>query len=323
MATLKEIAQKAGVSLSTVSRVLNDDPSISVKEQTRQAIFEIAAQLQYKSVRSRKGHQPASYHFDVSFYYPAEAEINDPYYLAIRYGIEHQCSKLNVRLNRYYGADKQALSGDADGVIMVGAHPERYCEKFRQSGRAVVCVDFKSTDFDCVFTDLSEISRNIIDHFISQKYTRIGFIGGKDDEQLLDEREATCLDYGQKRGVVSPEDIYRGNFSSASGYLLTMQMLASGDYPRALFAASDSIAIGVLRALHEHQIRIPEDVSVLSINDIPTAQFTFPQLSTYRIESELMGVQAVNMLLDQVRNERQIPISMLLPATLKLRATTA
>ncbi len=66
-------------------------------------------------------------------------------------------------------------------------------------------------------------------------------------------------------------------------------MLAQAEFPRALFVASDSIAIGVLRAIHERGLAIPEDISLISVNDIPTARFTFPPLSTVRIHSEMMG----------------------------------
>ncbi|MCV5779001.1 substrate-binding domain-containing protein, partial [Escherichia coli] len=80
-------------------------------------------------------------------------------------------------------------------------------------------------------------------------------------------------------GVVQESDLYRGDFSSASGYQLAKEMLA-GDWPKALFVASDSIAIGVLRAIHEKGLAIPQQIELISVNDIPTAKFTFPPLST-------------------------------------------
>lgn len=94
--------------------------------------------------------------------------------------------------------------------------------------------------------------------------------------------------------MVREEDIWRGGFSSSSGYELAKQMLAREDYPKALFVASDSIAIGVLRAIHERGLNIPQDISLISVNDIPTARFTFPPLSTVRIHSEMMGSQGVS-----------------------------
>ncbi|EBR0130314.1 transcriptional regulator EbgR, partial [Salmonella enterica subsp. enterica serovar Ajiobo] len=135
-------------------------------------------------------------------------------------------------------------------------------------------------------------------------------------------REVAFTEYGSLRGVVRGEDIYRGDFSSASGYALAKQMLAGESYPKALFVASDSIAIGVLRALHEQHIAIPEDIALISVNDIPTAKFTIPSLSTVRIHSEVMGSQGVNLLFERLRDERQEPLQVFAASRLILRGTT-
>ncbi len=84
-----------------------------------------------------------------------------------------------------------------------------------------------------------------------------------------DIREVAFAEYGRLKQVVREEDIWRGGFSSSSGYELAKQMLAREDYPKALFVASDSIAIGVLRAIHERGLNIPQDISLISVNDIP------------------------------------------------------
>lgn len=323
MATLKEIAQQARVSLSTVSRVLNDDPSISVKAETRHAIFEIAEKLQYRTTRSRKEKPSSSYQFLARFGYPESVEINDPYYLSIRYGIEVQCKKLNIQLTRQYSVFNQAVPEGMDGIIFVGLRPEN--DAFQRLGskqqRPLVCVDYHHDEYDCVYTDLSRICQRAIDYFVEQGHRRIGFIGGQDAGKTIDVRETAFLEYGQSREVVDLKDIYRGDFSSASGYRLANEML-QGDHPQAFLVASDSIAIGVLRALHENNTRIPEDIALISINDIPTARFTFPPLSTFRLESELMGIQAVNLLADQIRDERRIALCMTIPVTLLHRGTT-
>ncbi len=87
-------------------------------------------------------------------------------------------------------------------------------------------------------------------------------------------------------------------------------MLAREDYPKALFVASDSIAIGVLRAIHERGLNIPQDISLISVNDIPTARFTFPPLSTVRIHSEMMGSQGVNRCMKSPRWSRAAAVGL-------------
>ena len=78
----------------------------------------------------------------------------------------------------------------------------------------------------------------------------------------------------------------------------------------------------VLRALHEHGIQVPGQIALISVNDIPTARFIFPALSTVRIPSETMGAQAVNLLAERLRDERAVPLSIFVPSSLQLRDTT-
>ncbi|NMU75681.1 substrate-binding domain-containing protein, partial [Vibrio parahaemolyticus] len=103
---------------------------------------------------------------------------------------------------------------------------------------------------------------------------------------------------------------------------LAKEMLAKGDFPKAVFIDSDSIAIGIVRAIHEFGLKIPEDITLISMNDIPTARFTFPPLSTIRIHSELMGTQGVNLLVEKYRDGRLLPLHVYVQTELKLRGTT-
>lgn len=130
------------------------------------------------------------------------------------------------------------------------------------------------------------------------------------------------LDYGYLKGVVAEHDIHYCACSSLSGYNLAKEMLAKGDFPKAVFIDSDSIAIGIVRAIHEFGLKIPEDITLISMNDIPTARFTFPPLSTIRIHSELMGTQGVNLLVEKYRDGRLLPLHVYVQTELKLRGTT-
>ncbi len=226
------------------------------------------------------------------------------------------------------------------GILIVG--------KPTSALRAAACaltdnicfIDFHEpgSGYDAVDIDLARISKEIIDFYINQGVNRIGFIGGEDLPGKADIREVAFAEYGRLKQVVREEDIWRGGFfqfvggfSSSSGYELAKQMLAQEDYPKALFVASDSIAIGVLRAIHErglnipqHErgLNIPQDISLISVNDIPTARFTFPPLSTVRIHSEMMGSQGVNLVYEKARDGRALPLLVFVPSKLKLRGTT-
>ncbi|MCA1920725.1 transcriptional regulator EbgR [Buttiauxella noackiae] len=324
MATLKEIAHAAQVSVATVSRVLNDDPTLSVKSQTRQKILEAAERLEYK-VPSAKRQAGQRLTFAALYTHGQELEINDPYYLAMRYGIETQCEKLGITLVSYYDFKGDRPMVAADGLLVIGKPQPATQAVLEQQDLPLVYLDGVTNDprFDCVSVDLAKISQKVIDFFISRGYLRIGFIGGRDDPEYADQREQAFVDYGRSKKVVQPQDVYYGDFSSQAGYQCAMKMLASsGDYPPALFVATDSIAIGVLRALHEHGIKVPEQLALISVNDIPTARFVYPALSTVRIHSETIGAQGVNLLMERLRDDRTIPLSVFVPSSLQLRDTT-
>lgn len=327
MATLKDIATEAGVSLATVSRVLNDDPTLSVKENTKHRILEIAEKLEYRTSSSKKTTKETKlhHHFLALYNYRQEAEVNDPYYLSIRHGIETQCDKLGITLTNCYKGDMDTDLSKITGVLLVGKIDKATLGKLPKRLNDSICyIDFSDSDsfHDSVDIDLIRISKQVVDFFVEQGYSRIGFIGGQDEPNTADIREKAFVEYGTLKGIVSEADIYRGDFSSLSGYNLAKALLAKGDYPSALFIASDSIAIGVLRALHEDGINIPNDIALISVNDIPTARFTFPPLSTVRIHSEMMGIQGVNLLVEKYRDGRALPLQVYVPSKLKLRGTT-
>jgi len=229
-----------------------------------------------------------------------------------------------LKPNNCYESKIHVNSAPITGVLLVGRMTPEVIEQAKKLSDNICYVDFTdhSEPYDSVDIDLALISKEITNFFISQGYQRIGFIGGQDNVNTPDIREVAFAEYGSLKNVVSEQDIYRGDFSSSSGYKLAKQMLATGDYPKAMFIASDSIAIGVLRAVHEHGLNIPEDIALISVNDIPTAKFTFPSLSTVRIHSELMGIQGVNLLIEKVRDGRTIPLRVYVPSKLKLRDTT-
>ncbi len=257
--------------------------------------------------------------------YKQEAEVNDPYYLSIRHGIETQCDKLGITLTNCYDSIIDVETQKITGILLVGKTDSAVIRKLPKRLADSICyIDFSDSDstYDSVDIDLARISKQVVDFFVEQGYARIGFIGGQDEPNTADIRENAFVEYGSLKGVVSEDDIYRGDFSSLSGYDLAKAMLAKGDFPKALFIASDSIAIGVLRAIHEFGLNIPQDIALISVNDIPTARFTFPPLSTVRIHSEMMGIQGVNLLVEKYRDGRALPLQVHVPSKLKLRGTT-
>lgn len=321
MATLKEISILTGLSSTTVSRILNNDTTLSVKDETKLKVLEAAEKIGYKI--SSKLNVQEQITFLAIFNYSEELEFNDPYYLSIRFAIEEECKNLNINIEKYYNGHIPKNDKKYDGLLCTGQFSDTDIEKLQKISKNIIFIDSsKNKNFDSITPDLKEISECIINFFIENGYNKIGYIGGRDFNDILDEREEAFLKYSFLKKSIDKDNFYIGDFTSNSGYNLAKKMIENNKLPNALFIANDSIAIGVLKALNENKINIPNDIAIISINDIPASSFTFPALSTVKIHSDLMGNQAVRILKDKIESNRVLPLKVTVPFSLILRETT-
>ncbi|WP_297432459.1 transcriptional regulator EbgR [uncultured Cetobacterium sp.] len=321
MATLKEISNLTGLSSATVSRILNNDSTLSVKDETKRKVLEVAEKIGYKI--SSKINLQEQIHFLALFNYSEELEFNDPYYLSIRFAIEEECKNLDIDIDKIYNSNINSLDKKYNGVLCVGQFNDIQIKKIKKISNNIIFIDScNNREFDCITADLKEISECIVDFFIQCDYKKIGYIGGRDFENVLDEREEAFIKYSLLKKVVDEDNFYVGDFTSSSGYNLAKTMIDNNNLPDALFIANDSIAIGVLKALNENKIEIPNKIAIISINDIPASSFTYPALSTIKIHSDLMGKEAVRILKDKIESNRIMPLKITVPFSLVLRETT-
>ena len=321
MATLKEISNLTGLSSATVSRILNNDSTLSVKDETKRKVLEVAEKIGYKI--SSKINLQEQINFLALFNYSEELEFNDPYYLSIRFAIEEECKILDINLDKIYNSNIGSVEKKYDGVLCIGQFNDIQIKKIQKISSNIIFIDScNNKEFDCITADLKEISECIVDFFIQCNYKKIGYIGGRDFENVLDEREEAFIKYSLLKKVVDEDNFYVGDFSSSSGYNLAKTMIDNNNLPDALFIANDSIAIGVLKALNENKIEIPNKIAIISINDIPASSFTYPALSTIKIHSDLMGKEAVRILKDKIESNRTMPLKITVPFSLILRETT-
>ncbi|WP_201007707.1 LacI family DNA-binding transcriptional regulator [Paenibacillus glycanilyticus] len=315
MATIKQIASEAGVSPATVSRVLNNDLSLSVSEETRSRIFSIAEQLQYKPARLKRMKQDqliSTIKVGLVMWSTLEDEHSDPYFGAIRRGIETRCEELGIGIDKVIrGVLKSEVTPltELDGLIVVGSVDEQEVYRLYPHKDRVIFVNHDQTPDDCdsVQLNFGQAMKEVLRHLYELGHTEIGFIGGssnpdqhREDGQHEDPRTRLFSELQQKRGIYNPELIYLADWSSNSGYEAMLRMLDDGHRPTACFVASDPMAVGALRALHERGLRVPEDMAVIGFDDIEVSAFLTPPLTTVRVHTELMGRTAVQLLLERV-----------------------
>lgn len=316
MATIKQIASEAGVSPATVSRVLNNDLTLSVSEETRSRIFSIAEQLQYKPARLKRMKQDklrSTLRIGLVMWATLEDEHSDPYFGSIRCGIETRCEELGIGIDKVIRGvlktEPTTPINELDGLIAVGSVDEQEIARLypRKDRMIFVNHDLTPDDCDSVQLNFAQAMKEVLRHLYELGHEEIGFIGGGSDPGLLrdegqheDQRTRIFAELQKKRGIYKPELMYLADWSSNGGYETMLRMLDDGHRPTACFIASDPMAVGALRALHEKGLRVPEDMAIIGFDDIEVSAFLTPPLTTVRVHTELMGRTAVQLLLERV-----------------------
>ncbi|WP_066069110.1 LacI family DNA-binding transcriptional regulator [Neobacillus soli] len=311
MATIKDIAQNAGVSIATVSRVLNYDTTLSVSDETKKRIFEAAEELSYKKKPARK---QESRKIALLQWYTEKEELEDLYYMSIRLGVENRCRHHNIHVDKYFQDNYQDLKeADNKGLIAIGKFSNKQVGELVSITKNIVFVDTSPDEerFDSIVIDFEKATMKVLNHFLEKGHKQIGYIGGrevfKDKTSVIDDqREWTFRRYLDEKGLLNETYMYQGTFSVDDGHSLMKKAIHEhGDnLPTAFFAGNDSIAVGALRALLEEGIAVPDRVNIIGVNDISVSKYVFPSLSTVKVYTELMGESAVDTLLERIEGRK-------------------
>jgi LacI family transcriptional regulator len=336
MARIKDIAELANVSSATVSRILNNDPSLSVSGETRTRVLEAVDELSYRPVRKKKAKsvkEKETYRIGLIL---TNDEAIDPYFMSIRQGVERICDQYSFVIASVFKIGKSNFSSEAmadlDGLIVLGdVNSKELIDVY--SNNNIVFVDFVPEEENCdvVISDFETATREIMDYLFRVGHSRIAYIGGKGSIRSIhngsmmdkeDIRKKTYERIMQEKGLFEAENVLLGEFGPLSGYTLMKKVIEKGSLPNAVVIASDPMAIGAMKALHEAGIKVPEDISIFSFDDIEAAAFLNPTLSTVKVHTEEMGKTAVKILYDRFKNARDIPLKVTLPTELVLREST-
>ncbi len=321
MATLKDIAEMAQVSIATVSRILNNDPTLSVPAQTRDNVLNAAKTLQYQ----KKKKSDPGIHICLIQWYSLQQEINDPYYLTLRHGVEDYCAKNGVILKRIFKDDvdiEQSLKG-IDGIICLGKFSKNHIETLKKYNDAIILLDMDYENIkECsIILDFDLALKQAITYLHRLGHQKIGYLGAVeylDDGQPYDDiRKKSFIKYAQEYHIDYENYLLEGEFTSESGYAMMSHMIHSQQLPTAIFAASDPIAIGAMKALNDYGYRVPTDISIIGFDNIDASNYTYPPLTTFYAPSFDMGQFGARLLHQAIKDHTKLlPMRIQLPCYL-------
>ena len=324
--TIYTVAKKAGVSIATVSRVLNGTARVS--EQTRTRVHHAMDELGYQPNASARG-LAANTTSTIALVFP---KLSGPFFSELIRGAEIAASESGSNLLIYgasgetLGADNQTLgmlTTKADGLILASSGVSRcYLRDLQRQNLPVVVLGEEPSDtpVDSIQPDNVGGAEEIVSHLIEHGYRRIAMIRGPETRTHASDREYGYRKALQDHGLpCCSELLIAGAFSENSGYTGMQHLLQQNPIPDAVFAASDQIAIGALAAIHESGLRVPEDIALVGFDDIETARYTHPPLTTVHQDMLGQGQLAVHMLLDRINGAESAIETKILPATLVIR----
>src|ERR1700679_3121743 len=328
MANMQEIAKMAGVSLGTVSHVLNN--TAKVREPTRKRVLEAVQAAGYQPSQLARALRRDKTNM-IGMIIP---DITNPFFPAVVRGAEDVAFSNGYRLilcNTDNDHFKELVHLNElrtylpAGLILIPSNFSdltAQAETYRRAGTGVVCIDRlpKNWSGDSVTADNEACAYNATRFLLQMKHTRLAAITGP--LHLTNAKER--LD-GFKRAVrearlrLAPEYIQETTFDKQGGHSKTLVLLRLIPRPTAIFAGNDMIALGALLAIREAGLRCPEDISLMGFDDLDLAETTNPSLSSVSQSGYQLGTTATRILLDRLAGDKSSAKHLVLETSLKLR----
>ncbi len=326
MATIREVAKKAGVSITTVSRILNNDDSFNVSKITKEKVLKVIKQLNYE--RKKNKNRISQSNISVIKCFDEKIENEDPYFVSLKINLENmlkkKVSKVKFfdleeieKLIKYNEISNFSLT---DAVIFIGETSKEKLKFFKSLNENIICVDVYDTDniTDYIKFDMRNSVEIVLNYIFKLNHKKIGLLVGRNKvvKNLVDFREKYFKEIMVKNGLYREEYLQIGDFSMESGYIMMKEILKLEDRPTAVFCGNDSIAMGAYKAIRENKLKIPEDISIIGFNDLKLSQYSIPPLTTIKIDTKLIAQETVNSLIELLEGKRDYHKKVFLPIEL-------
>lgn len=334
--TLKEIAKEAGVSISTVSRVINKNSPGAASKEVQDKIWEIVRRTGYtpnSTARSLKlGEESESVHSRsiACLFARTDNAATDLFFSSLARSIEQEAFRHNYVVKYSFSSFdfnhpstfRLITDNQVDGAVILGRCDKPMLKMMKQYFHYVVYTGLNPLDakYDQIVCDGCQAAQAAVNHLIDLGHKKIAYIG-----EIKSENRYTGYCNALTSHKIPLNKSHRADviLSAEGGYQGVKKLLDAGCDATAFFCCNDTTAIGAMRALQEAGRSIPKDASVISIDDIETAQYLTPMLSTVHIPVEEMGQMTAKILIDRIEGGHHLPLKMNLPFYIASRDSCA
>ncbi len=332
--TIKDVAEKAGVSTATVSLVIHGNSRIS--NQTRKKVQSAIKTLDFHPSRSARG-LVSKTTGNIGFILTDDHFLRtEPFYTRIFLGTEFEAREgeyyillttIKSNFNENTPLPRFILEKNVDGIIIAGKVPQNLIYRIYELKLPIVFVDYETNDNCCPLVLIDNIQGGMIatQHLIELGHKNIGFIGGDVNHPSISERlngyrlalEKANIKFKSNLVVIDAEYPDR-----QFGYKSAQKLLAQNKNITAIFACNDAMAIGAIHFLKESNYKIPEDISIIGFDDVEADILLEPPLTTVQVPKIELGAEALRTMIDFIKNKSNSK-KILVPVKLVIRNSTS
>ncbi|HHT06340.1 MAG TPA: LacI family transcriptional regulator [Hydrogenispora sp.] len=331
--TITDIAKRAKVSPSTVSRVIADNPRISAA--TKEKVLRIMKEMNYHpNIIARSLVNQTTKIIGVVMPGMAEQSLQHPFYPELLGGIASMANNqgYKILLANVSTVDEEremvkelTFGGITEGIILLTSRDDNpTVDQLVKNGFPFVVIGRTENPYvNWVDNDNFLIGYQLATHFIEQGHQEIAFLGYSPGYMVTRDRLNGYKKALQEHNIpFDPALVIESKFISDNGYDLMKQILVKEKRPTGVIACDDLLAFGAIRAIHEAGLRVPEDIAVAGINNVPLADYYNPPLTSVKINAFSLGTKAFEMLRTIMGSEIQSYNRAIIPAELVVRSST-
>ncbi|XID93025.1 LacI family DNA-binding transcriptional regulator [Paenibacillaceae bacterium WGS1546] len=334
MSTIREVAKLANVSTATVSRVLNNDSTYKITDETRDKVMRAVTQLNYRfSPNAKRVSKDLSNMKIGCVLSVTKNKYNDPYFMSILSGAEERllAEGLNVAFIRT-GAELEekhilfnTFNESITGLILMETLNHETYEYLRKQVPYIVGIDTERWDIDNVGYDHHHVASMAVSHLIEKGHAHIGFIGGSGLKRNIRESQRYRGYYATMHAAgltVNPDWVIDCSWDEAACMEKVDELCKRDNLPTAFFAASDLMAMAALNSLYGNGVPVPEKVAVIGLSNIEMSKYSNPPLTTIHVPTKEIGAVGVELLLERIKGSAMLPKRVSLPTSLIQRSST-